>query len=746
MLRAVKVLIDGAAGDLTFSYRVPDSITVATGQRVVVMLRNRRTVATVTEVEELDPASLKYELKPIESVVAEDSFLSGGLLELARWIARFYLTSVETVVRTMLPKPSQGEEEKRKTRRFARLVAGVGSDTWAELGPRMTKQKELCDFLLENGSVLASDLTGPMGYSSSSLKALIERGWVEMFDQIVGRDPLEDIEYVESIPLVLNPEQAAVLAQVQRAGEVLRRGETARPILLHGVTGSGKTEVYLQAIQQVVDQGMGAIVLVPEIALTPQTADRFKQRFAKIKDEVAILHSNLSEGERHDEWRKVLDGRARIVIGARSAIFSPVANLGLIVVDEEHEGSYKQDTVPRYQARDIAVVRGGIERCPVLLGSATPSLESWQNVLSGKYELATMRLRVDDRKLPLIRVIDMKLESRKQGAGLTILATRLREGIEKRLADGEQIILLLNRRGFARNILCTDCGYVATCQHCSTTMTLHKGEDKLVCHICGFSHLPPRRCPECRSQSISNAGIGTERVEEMMRQVFPTARIARVDTDTMRKKGQLRETLTAFRAKKLDILLGTQMIAKGLDFPNVTLVGVLNADVGLHIPDFRAGERTFQLLTQVAGRAGRGELEGEVIVQTYTPHHPAIQFSRHHDFEGFAEQELVMRRQFGHPPFIHMILITARSKNQQRADLSLRTLHGRLKADLPTGVSLTEPLPSPLEKSHDQWRFQIILKSAKARSLAGFVRDGLSGLTFPDDVIVTVDVDPYNLS
>ena len=527
---------------------------------------------------------------------------------------------------------------------------------------------------------------------------------------------------------------------------MLEQGEKIKPILLYGVTGSGKTEVYLQAIQKTVEAGKGAIVLVPEIALTPQTADRFKRRFAKIKDQVAILHSNLSEGERHDEWRKVLDQRARIVIGARSAIFSPIENLGLIVVDEEHENSYKQDTSPRYQARDIAVVRGQLEGCPVLLGSATPSLESWNNVLNGKYELGTMRLRIDDRKLPLIRVIDMRNEGRKSQSGPTILSTRLRNAMEERLARGEQTILFLNRRGFARNILCPECGYVANCRHCSTTMTVHRKDDRLVCHICGFSQLTPSRCPECSSRSIVNAGYGTERVEEILRQVFTTAKIARVDTDTMRKKGQLRETLNAFRAKKIDVLLGTQMIAKGLHFPNVTLVGILNADVGLYIPDFRAGERTFQLLTQVAGRAGRGELEGEVVVQTYTPHHPSIQFARHHDFDGFAEYELAMRRQFKHPPFSHLALITSRSVHLERAEFSLKTLYARLKRNLPEDISMTEPLPSPLVKSHDQWRFQIVLKSSGARKLAGHFLEVMKDLTFPDDVVVTIDIDPYSMS
>lgn len=743
--KAVKVLIDGATSDLTFSYLVPAGVNVVPGQRVNVPLRNRVSVGTVTETEEIDTSKLNYKLKPIMGVVSDDRFLTPGLMDLAAWISDFYLTPIETVIRTMLPKPSRGDEEKRKTAKFVEVCEGVSGPSLEIFSGREKRQRELLAELIESGPMSLAELTGEKGFSRGSITALEKKDLVKVVDRIVTRDPSDEIEYVESKPLPLNAEQAEVMEQFQESVSEIENGGKVKPILLFGVTGSGKTEVYLQAIQSTIEAGKGAIVLVPEIALTPQTADRFKRRFASMKDQVAILHSSLSEGERHDEWRKVLEQRARIVIGARSAIFSPVENLGLIVVDEEHENSYKQDTVPRYQARDIAVVRGHIEKCPVILGSATPSLETWNNAHNGKYGFATMRQRVDNQKLPLIRIIDMRQESRKHKGGPAILSTKLRQLMEERLADGEQTILFLNRRGFAKNILCPECGYVANCKHCATTLTLHRTDDRLLCHICGFSQLPPRKCPECSSSSIVNAGYGTERAEEILRQVFTSARIARVDTDSMRRKNQLRDTLNAFRAKKIDILLGTQMIAKGLHFPNVTLVGILNSDVGLYIPDLRAGERTFQLLTQVAGRAGRGELEGEVIVQTYTPHHPAIQFGRHHDYEGFAEQELAMRRHFEHPPFFHLALITSRSVHQQRAEFSLKTLHARLKKGLPEEISVTEPLPSPLVKSHDQWRFQLVLKSKSARGLARHIRKVMKGLTFPPDVIVTIDINPYNM-
>ena len=741
----VEVLVDGASDDLTFSYTLPAELEVQPGQRVRIPLRNRPAIGTVISVKSLNTSKLSYRLKPIAGLVSEVPFLTAGLMELASWISSFYLAPIESVFRTMLPKPSRGDSEKRKTEKVITLSDKFKPVDLEGFTGRLVKQREVLEILLANGVESLAKLTGEHGFSRSSIKALEDKGFVASKERVVTRDPLAEVEYVESKPLTLNPEQAEVLERVQRSARAIEAGGKVKPILLYGVTGSGKTEVYLQAIQKAIDEGKGAIVLVPEIALTPQTADRFKKRFAKIKDQVAILHSNLSEGERHDEWRKVLEQKARIVIGARSAIFSPVANLGLIVVDEEHENSYKQDISPRYQARDIAVVRGHLEKCPVLLGSATPSLETWNNAQNDKYELTRMSQRIDDRKMPLIRIIDMRQEARKTQSGPTILSHKLRQAMEERLARGEQTILFLNRRGFAKNILCPECGYVANCRHCSTTMTLHRKEDRLICHICGFSQLPPRSCPECSSKSIVNAGYGTERVEEVLRQVFDRARITRVDTDAMRRKNQLRDTLNEFRAKKIDILIGTQMIAKGLHFPNVTLVGILNADVGLHIPDIRAGERTFQLLTQVAGRAGRGELEGEVVVQTYTPHHPSIQFARHHDFEGFAEQELQMRRQFGHPPFLHLVLITARSVHQQRAEFSLKTLHARLAKGLPEDMRLTEPLPSPLVKSHDQWRYQVILKAASARKMAAHVREVMNDLTFPSDVIVTVDIDPYSM-
>jgi primosomal protein N' (replication factor Y) (superfamily II helicase) len=488
-------------------------------------------------------------------------------------------------------------------------------------------------------------------------------------------------------------------------------------------------------------------VLVPEISLTPQTVERFKNRFAGIQREVAVLHSHLSTGERHDEWHKVARGGARIVIGARSAIFAPLEALGLIIVDEEHEQSYKQDNVPRYHARDLAVMRAQLEQCAVLLGSATPSLESWHNARRGKYRLLELPQRIDGRRLPLMRIIDMRLE-KKRGDKFApaIFSEALRLAIDKRLARNEQVILFLNRRGYAGAIQCLSCGHVVTCPHCSVSLVFHRQPQKLVCHICGYQALPPRACPSCGDPGIRLAGYGTQRVEEAMARLFPNARAARVDTDSMARKHQLRDTLNAFQGGKIDILVGTQMIAKGLHFPRVTLVGILNADLGLHVPDFRAGERTFQLLTQVAGRAGRGDVCGEVLIQTFSPHHGAIQHARQGDFTGYAQQELEFRQALSFPPFAHAVLVTLRSEKESLAEFALKNFQQRLERALPPHIMLGDAVPSPLLRAEDQFRFQLMMRAKSTRRINDHLRAVLEKMTFPREVTVVIDVDPYNLA
>ncbi|MCA1658484.1 MAG: primosomal protein N', partial [Verrucomicrobiaceae bacterium] len=504
------------------------------------------------------------------------------------------------------------------------------------------------------------------------------------------------------------------------------------------------TEIYLQAIRSTLVREKTAIVLVPEISLTPQTVERFKSRFAEAQDTVAVLHSHLSEGERHDEWHKIHAGRARIVVGARSAVFAPLENLGLIVVDEEHETSYKQEEAPRYHARDVAVVRAKMEACVVLLGTATPSLESYHNALQQKYQLLNLTQRVDDCQMPLMRVVDLRLERRKQKIA-AILSEKLRGAITARLEKHEQTILFLNRRGFSTSLLCSNCGEARNCPNCSVALTFHRGVARLTCHLCGHTAAVPKKCPDCSQDALIYSGFGTEKVEANVAHLFPEAVVRRMDADSMTRKDAYRETLHAFRAGKIDILVGTQMIAKGLHFPNVTLVGIINADLALHMPDFRAGERTFQLLTQVAGRAGRGETPGEVFVQTYTPFSPSIQFARHHDFAGYFQQELEFRERCDFPPFKHAILITVRSAHEARAKFSAETIARRLKENLAPEFIVGDATPAPLEKLQGQFRFHILMRGGAIMRLSRLVRETLDKLPLPEDVLAAVDVDPYQL-
>ncbi len=521
----------------------------------------------------------------------------------------------------------------------------------------------------------------------------------------------------------------------------------AHTFLLHGVTGSGKTEVYLQAIAHALKKGQGAIVLVPEISLTPQTVERFKARFSSgpLRTLVAVLHSHLSTGERHDEWHKIRQGRARIVIGARSAIFAPVEPLGLIVVDEEHEHTYKQEEAPRYHARDVAIVRGRMEGATVVLGSATPSLESFYNCHNGKYRLLQMLERADDKKMPVVRVVDMRQTLRKDQV-IPIYSPQLKEAIAQRLERKEQVILFLNRRGYSTSLQCPLCGYVAGCPNCSISLTYHHQDPRLICHICGHIEPVPALCPnpKCRSPQIRYAGMGTQKIEHTLSKLFPRARVVRMDSDALKRKEDYRRILGDFRAGKIDVLVGTQMIAKGLHFPNVTLVGIIYADLALHQPDFRAGERTFQLLTQVAGRAGRGDVEGEVFVQAFTPFHPAIQHARRHDFAGFYEQEIEFRQQLRYPPFSRIALLTLKGRNEEKVKFAADHLKRELDKALADfkDLILAGPAPAPLLRAQTFYRYQIMLRTQRMSPLSRRLALLNRSLALPEDVTLTIDIDP----
>jgi primosomal protein N' (replication factor Y) (superfamily II helicase) len=733
-----------------FDYLIPAELAdrVEVGTRVRVPFGPRQVLGCVTALLDRSPHS---RLRPVLKVVGRPALITARVMELARWIAGYYCCPVELALRSVLPEAVRKEDAGWRERLFVHALPG-GHDR-SQLTAR---QREIWSLIEEWREIPLQELVVAAATTPDTIRRLEDKGLVHIGPRVTERDPYAREIILPTQPLPLNPDQAAALERIiaaldNREGTTASEARQSKTFMLHGVTGSGKTEVYLQALAHVLHKGKGAIVLVPEISLTPQTVERFKARFCSGPDRtlVAVLHSHLSSGERHDEWHKIRDGRARIVIGARSAIFAPVEPLGLVVVDEEHESSYKQEEAPRYHARDVAVLRGQLEGAVVVLGSATPCLESYHNARIGKYALLELPQRADDKKMPLVRVIDMRQEVRKD-KGIPIFSQKLRDEIDGRLERAEQVMLFLNRRGYATSLQCPQCGYVAECPNCSVALTYHRARQTLLCHICGHQGRAPAQCPEtkCRNPAIRFAGIGTERVEETLVKLFPKARVRRMDSDTLKRKEDYRRVLGDFRTGKIDILLGTQMIAKGLHFPNVTLVGIIYADQSLHQPDFRAGERTFQLLTQVAGRAGRGDVEGEVVVQAFTPFHPAIQHARRHDFLGFYEEEIGFRRQLKYPPLSRVALITLKGRNEEKVRLS--AVHARHELEKLLGsmpdLVMAGPAPAPLRRAETYYRYQIMLRVRQMVPLSRQLSTFMETLSLPEDVATAVDVDPVNLT
>jgi len=792
-----------------FDYAIPPALAgqVEVGTRVKVPFGHRQVMGCVTALVE---HSTHTNLRHLTGVVGRQSLVTPRVLQLARWIADYYCCAPEIALKSVLPEVVRREQDGWRERLFVRLLPVTGEP------PKLTKrQQEILNLLEERRELPLQELLETAETTAETVRRLEDKHLVVITNQVSERDPYAKDVISRTESLTMNAEQAKALAVICKrmdegggAGEKVGKREsemasertsslshspTFSPatFLLHGVTGSGKTEVYLQAIAHALAQGKGAIVLVPEIALTPQTVERFKARFSHgpLQTQVAVLHSHLSAGERHDEWHKIRQGRARIVIGARSAIFAPVEPLGLIIVDEEHEHSYKQEEAPRYHARDVAVVRGQMDNAVVVLGSATPSMESFYNVQRGKYALLELPTRADDKQMPIVRVVDMRQAARKD-KGTPIFSEELKEAITQRLERKEQTMLFLNRRGYSSSLQCPQCGFVAECPNCSVALTYHRRAQKICCHICGHEAPAPTACPEpkCRSAAIRYAGLGTERVEETLGKLFPHARIARMDSDLMKRKEDYRRVLGDFKAGKTDILVGTQMIAKGLHFENVTLVGVIHADLSLHIPDFRAGERTFQLLTQVAGRAGRGDVEGEVFVQSFTPFHPAIQYARRHDFTGFYEQEIEFREQLNYPPTSRLAMITFKGRNEEKVKLMAEHVTRELEAlasgagqagekvgkreservntdalDLfplshpptfspapaPTAplrdLILAGPAPAPLLRAETFYRYQLMLRTKQMPRVSKVLATLLERIELPEDVTLTVDVDPVSL-
>lgn len=735
-----------------FDYLIPNELenSVLEGTRVKVPFGTREILGVVTAILDESPHT---NLREIIKTVGGQSLVTPPILKLVRWISEYYCCAPEIAMKAVLPDAVRKEEEGWRERLYVRALPQH------DQRPKLTKrQEDLWTIIEEWRELPLQEFVRLAGTTSATIRKLEDKGLISIAPQISERDPYANEHIMPTKPLELNNEQSVALNSIIKSIDNLDSSESSldeddenNAFLLHGVTGSGKTEVYLQAIAHALEKGKGAIVLVPEISLTPQTVERFKARFSQgdLQTLVAVLHSHLSAGERHDEWHKIRQGRARIVIGARSAVFAPVEPLGLVIVDEEHEHSYKQEEAPRYNARDLAVVRGRQEGAVVVLGSATPCMESYYNVQRKKYCLLSLTERADEKTMPIVRVVDMRNASRKE-KGISIFSPQLREAILQRLEKKEQVMLFLNRRGWSSSLQCTECGFVAECPNCSVSLTYHRSVQQLMCHICGHIDSAPSKCPEqnCGNSSIRFSGLGTEKVEAALDKSFPSARVKRMDSDTLKRKEDYRRILGDFRSGKIDILVGTQMIAKGLHFPNVTLVGIIHADLSLHIPDFRAGERTFQLLTQVAGRAGRGDVEGEVYIQSFTPFHPAIQYARRHDYIGFYDQEIEFRQQLRYPPVGRVALLTLRGRSEDRVRFfadHLRKEMDALAKEL-GDVVVAGPAPAPLLRAENFYRYQIMMRTSRMPQLSRKLSLKIDSLKISDDLRLIIDIDPMSLS
>ncbi|HBL3562419.1 TPA: primosomal protein N' [Enterococcus faecium] len=654
----------------------------------------------------------------------------GSLSQLIRW-RQEQLVDIKYEVHT---------RNKVKTIRLVRslLTEKQIEEEWAKLRQNAKKQKELLLCLSELSQEEPIAYFKNKGISTAVLNQGKEKGWLEFIESERYRDPYKDRVFDQTTALELNAEQKNAVEQIITAGQQ----QKDQVFLLEGITGSGKTEVYLQAIADVLSENKTAIMLVPEIALTPQMVERFKGRFG---ESVAVLHSGLSQGEKYDEWRKIEREEAQVVVGARSAIFAPLKNIGLIIIDEEHESSYKQDETPRYHARDLAIWRSKYHHCPIVLGSATPSLESRARAQKGVYQLLQLNHRAKAAaQLPAIEIVDMREEF--QNHRTSTFSANLQEKIQNRLDKKEQTVLLLNRRGYSSFVMCRDCGFVLPCPNCDISLTLHMDTRSMRCHYCGHEEPIPNRCPNCGGNKIRYYGTGTQKVEEELRELYPQARILRMDVDTTRRKGAHEQILQKFGAKEADILLGTQMIAKGLDFPEVTLVGVLNADTSLNLPDFRSSEHTFQLLTQVSGRAGRAEKAGEVVIQTFNPQHYAIELAKKQNYEQFYQQEMHVRHRGGYPPYYFTVKITASHPEEQVAAKKIFQIANQLKEVLSPQSLLLGPTPSMILRVENRYYYQLIIKYKHEPNLPHVLDEILNGSQKEQrqGLFVAIDNEPLN--
>ena len=723
----------------TFTYGLAPELSAhaEVGARITVPLGRKLVTGYIVALHNTLPENLAgVDLKDAHDLVDTEPVCTPEILELSRWVADYYACPLGEVIKAALPPGMTPSSKlgpsfvKPKLRRFVRLNETVDEQKLTEIQQRVVAALE------QGGPMSLQSLLAAAGVGASTVSSLQKKGRVDIYDEAVRRDPLAHVSHLQAEEYTLTPAQHSVLENIEQQ---IDRGEYAA-ILLHGVTGSGKTEVYIRAMRHALSLGRSAMMLVPEIALTPVFSRRLRAHFG---DQVAIFHSSLQKGERFDEWTRVKNGAARIVIGTRSAVFAPAQNLGLIVVDEEHESSYRQQESPYYNARDTAIVRAQKESATVVLGSATPSLESFYNARHGKYSLMTMPQRIGARPMAAATMIDMRKVFERHGKP-RVFSDELLEAIRTTRERGEQSIILLNRRGYSRFIMCRSCGETIQCPNCDVTLTYHRSERVMVCHYCNHRQAVPRVCPACEKKYIHYVGEGTEQLEEMLTQFFPTLRVARIDRDTTARRSVFEKSLADFSAGEIDTLVGTQMLAKGHDFPNVTLVGVVSVDTGLALPDFRSAERTFQLITQVAGRAGRGDRPGKVLIQTYHPYHYALRHACAQDYEGFYDEEINYRKNHSYPPFVALASLLVHGIDLGRVRTDALELRKQLDlANQDRKCRILGPAPAPLARLKGEHRYQLLLKSRSRKQVREVADAALKSVVNLRSV--NLEIDPVSI-
>lgn len=720
MIAKVLVEINNINVDKTFDYIVPFKYIekIKIGMRVKVPFASRELEGFVLDL--VNNADDNYELKEIISIVDEEPILNNELLHLGQFMSKKYFSTLISCYQTMLPKALKAQNKTTINKKMIKYVE-LCSNSFPKLKPN---QEKIVEYLRINGKVKKEEVNK---ISVSGVNTLIKNG-------IIIESLIEEYRLVTK-DINKEKETFKLTVEQQEAKNKILSQTQSSVFLLHGVTGSGKTVVYMEIVEEMLNRGKDSIFLVPEISLTPQMVYHFKSRFG---DEVAVLHSRLSEGEKYDEYRKIVEGKVHIVVGARSAVFAPFKNLGAIIIDEEHTTSYKQDNNPKYSAIEIAIERAKNNNAIVILGSATPSLETYARSIKGLYTLVELKHRVNTNNLPLVEIVDMSKEKHRG----SIFSSRLITEVNKRLEKHEQIILLLNRRGYSSFITCSNCGYTAKCPHCDITLTYHKTSNTLRCHYCGYADKMNDICPSCGEKAIKTLGTGTEKVEEEIKKVF-NARVVRMDLDTTSKKGSHEKIITAFKNHEYDILLGTQMIAKGLDFSNVTLVGVINADTSLMIPNYRSNEYTFQLLMQTAGRSGRGEKNGSVIIQTFNPEHYAITLASKHDYFDFFKQEMEVRRKLSYPPYYYLIYIKVIGKDYNKISIESNKIASILTRELKNSKILG-PTTCSVFKLNGLFRFGIIIKYKKEEKMEEVLQSLVNHYKGNQTVKVDIDVNPNN--